>query len=227
MFQLNKLKSLRVALEQHPPRKGPVWWGKLLGMMVILAAAFQYQVLPVDPIKNASIAGVPLFTLSELAGTTSRFVSAAKGGNTGPKPVISQDGVDVKQLASWGRDTAYAVAFAPDGKSLAVGSSVGIYIYDTQDLSQTNLLATGVRVRGLAFSPDGAIIAGGLFDDSVRLWRVVDGQLLRTLKGHTDWVRAVAISPDGAYLASASDDDTMRLWRLSDGALVRTIQAGT
>ncbi len=227
MFRLSKLKSLRLVPDWHPRWKALIGWGTLLGMILTLTAAFHCQVFPADTAKNPGVVRALPFTPSELEDITSRFMEPTSLGTAGLQPAISEDGIDVRQLASWGKDTGYAVAFAPGGKLLAVGSSVGIYLYDTRDLSETNLIVTGIRVRGLAFSPDGAILAGGLFDDSVRLWRVADGQLLRTLKGHTKWVRDVAISPDGAYLASASDDDTLRLWRLSDGALVRTIQVGT
>ncbi len=227
MFRLSKLKSLRVAPDWHPRWKALIGWGTLLGMILILTAAFQCQVFPTDTAKNPGVVRVLPFTPSELESITSGFMEPTSWGTAGLQPAISQNGIDVRQLASWGKDTGYAVAFAPGGKLLAVGSSVGIYLYDTRDLSETDLIVTGVRVRGLAFSPDGAILAGGLFDDTVRLWRVADGRHLQTLKGHTNWVRDIAISPDGAYLASASDDDTVRLWRLSDGTLLRTIQVGT
>ena len=59
-------------------------------------------------------------------------------------------------------------------------------------------------------------------DHTVRLWRVADGTLLRTLTGHTDGVRSVAFAPDGALLASASGDRTVRLWRVADGTPLRT-----
>jgi WD40 repeat protein len=67
----------------------------------------------------------------------------------------------------------------------------------------------------------------GVEDDTIKLWRVSDGALVRTLTGHTYDVYSVAFSPDGSLLASGSGDDTIKLWRVSDGALVRTLTGHT
>ncbi|KOR30824.1 hypothetical protein TI04_03895 [Achromatium sp. WMS2] len=53
-------------------------------------------------------------------------------------------------------------------------------------------------VESVAFSPDGTILASASADNTIKLWRVADGALLRTLTGgHTGWVNSVAFSPDG------------------------------
>jgi len=49
------------------------------------------------------------------------------------------------------------------------------------------------------------------------LWRLCNGQLLRTIPAHTSQVDDVAFSPDGTELASASDDGTICLWDTATG----------
>jgi WD40 repeat protein len=65
----------------------------------------------------------------------------------------------------------------------------------------------------MAFSPKEEILASGLDDGTVLLWRITNNALLCTLKEHTRLVGSVAFSPDGNTLASGSWDRTVRLWQ--------------
>jgi WD40 repeat protein len=67
-------------------------------------------------------------------------------------------------------------------------------------------------VMGLAFSPDGRILASTGDDRVVRLWDLASARSLALLEDHTDGVRALAFSPDGGTLASAGNDRVVRLW---------------
>jgi WD40 repeat protein len=82
-------------------------------------------------------------------------------------------------------------------------------------------------VRSVAFSPDGRLLASGSWDDTIKLWDVATGSLVRSLSGHTDWVMSVAFSPDGRLLASGSWDDTIKLWDVATGSLVRSLSGHT
>jgi WD40 repeat protein len=79
-------------------------------------------------------------------------------------------------------------------------------------------------VLAVAFSPDGKVLATGEKDGRVRLWNVITGKELLTLRGHSNWVNSVAWSGDSLTLASGSDDNTVKLWNVQTGDCVRTLE---
>ncbi|MBW4612342.1 MAG: AAA-like domain-containing protein [Desmonostoc vinosum HA7617-LM4] len=68
-------------------------------------------------------------------------------------------------------------------------------------------------IWGVAFTPDGKIVASGSVDASVKLWKL-DGTEITTLREHTAAIRYIAISQDGTLLVSGGDDNTLILWNL-------------
>lgn len=82
------------------------------------------------------------------------------------------------------------------------------------------------RVRGLAWAPDGKILAVGAWA-TVQLWKVATGKPVAALAGHSGQVFQVAWSPDGKILASGSDDNTLRLWDSQSHAPLAVLQRTT
>ena len=68
------------------------------------------------------------------------------------------------------------------------------------------------QVDGIAFNPDGSLIASASNDGVLRLWTVGSDAPLASLIGHLGEVKSVAFSPDGLRLASGGADGVIRLW---------------
>jgi WD40 repeat protein len=79
-------------------------------------------------------------------------------------------------------------------------------------------------VRGVVFSPDGSHLATASYDETVKVWDVESGELLKTLEGHNHWVECVAYSADGKLLASGGRDVTVKIWDAESGECLHTLK---
>ncbi len=112
------------------------------------------------------------------------------------------------------RDFVSAVAFSPDGSTLASASRDGhVKLWSTASrrLSRTLTRQAG-QVGALAFSPAGDLLAAASADGKVRVWNFRRGRLVRIFGDDAAGFRSVAFSPDGRWVAAASDSGAVRLW---------------
>ncbi len=72
---------------------------------------------------------------------------------------------------------------------------------------------------------DGSRIASGSWDNTVQVWDVSSGRLLRsyTHSGYSTWINTLGWSPDGSRVSPpAPTDQTVQVWDVSNGQLLRT-----
>jgi WD40 repeat protein/serine/threonine protein kinase len=77
------------------------------------------------------------------------------------------------------------------------------------------LSGEGSGFPGVAFSPNGLVLATARWDGKVLLWDPTTGTLLRTLRGEPQGFYGVAFSPDGQFLAAANWRGTVTVWDLA------------
>jgi WD40 repeat protein len=120
-------------------------------------------------------------------------------------------------LPAAGRGRYRAVAFSPDGATLATLGADGtarMWNVTTQQEIGTPITVggTGVPAGAVAFSPSGKTLVTVGAGGQVRLWSVATHQPLGRPMAADPATMVVTFSPDGTMLATAGGDGTARLW---------------
>lgn len=111
-------------------------------------------------------------------------------------------------------NTIVSVAFDPQGRTLASGSSDGrVKLWDAEKGIQLRTLeGHDGTVFSVAFDPQGETLATGSVDRTVKRWETATGRRLRALDVYNDAILCVAFDSKGETLASAVEDETVKLW---------------
>ncbi len=106
-----------------------------------------------------------------------------------------------------------AVAFSPDGKTLAsAGADKVVRLWEVGTWKAKGVLKGHTDcVCAIAFSSDSKLLASGSFDHTARVWQLERPAKMIDIIAHEGAVLCVALSSDGLLMASGSVDSSFRV----------------
>ncbi|MBV6402195.1 MAG: hypothetical protein CNIPEHKO_02501 [Anaerolineales bacterium] len=191
--------------------------------------------LPPTPSFTPTLTFTPEPTFTATATPTPRLpVSLGTQIPISGLPISAENIDQIVELARWGKGVITDAVFSPNGKMIAVATTIGVSTYLADSLEEKVYFDTAAGVNSLAFSPDGELIATGLNDNTLKLWNTLDGALVESFDGPVDnkvgantgklEVTKVAFSPNGNMIAGGSTDGTVNVWQVSDSSLLVTLK---
>lgn len=117
-------------------------------------------------------------------------------------------------------DTTNAVAFARDGKEVAVAGTKGIRIYDFETEKVTRTIES--PATSVAYSPDGKMLASAPLNGVVKLWEAATGKEIKTLTGSL--TSSLSWSADSKLLATTTIT-TAVVWDVEAAKVKQTFDA--
>ena len=117
----------------------------------------------------------------------------------------SQSELPKAAKARFGKGGINAMQFSPDGTQLAVGTNIGVWLYD-METGEEKFLFRGM-CQSLAFSPDGRFLANGggkFFGQELQLWEIAAARPVPLIGGSFVGA-ALRFSKDSKTLVSVSN----------------------
>lgn len=125
-----------------------------------------------------------------------------------------------------------AMAYSPDGQTLATGSFREVTLWDVgKRQPKARVGGFADRVVAIAYSADGSRIATGggaaTEDGEIKLFDAAGTPAGEIKNGHSDTVFGVCFSPDGKLLATAAADKFVKVFEVPAGKLVKSFEGHT
>jgi serine/threonine protein kinase len=234
-------------------RKLPLVW--LLFVLLVLAGvsifAYQaYYATPVQPVDlpttthvatatieapkptatlTASIQDTPMPRATETVAIvpTPRSVINSSTGVTLLGTPFTFNQSSSKEVARWGIGGVNVVAWSPDGNTIILGTTSGIFMYDAQSRGLIRFIDTQFDVMVMVTSPDGSQIAAGSSNSQLGIWDAKTGQSLREFRyvppastrplGSSP-VTAIAFAPNGKTLAAGYKNGSINYFSVDQGS---------
>src|SRR5579859_6378275 len=156
-------------------------------------------------------------------------VPARAQGTTAFAKITKDNAAQLSQIAYLGRSIGWDIAWAPDGQTIALATTAGIWLYDAAALGDPKVMPRFLEghtnaVEIVAFNSDGTSLASASAD-GLWIWDVKSGKVVTKMQGTKGAPSALAYSPDGKQIAiSGSVDNTLSIWDSASGQKIATWQ---
>jgi WD40 repeat protein len=164
-----------------------------------------------------------------------RLAVSASGGSYGGRLKIWEISSTADSIDIAARRGSWILAISPDSKSIigvgGSGRTFDLNLWDAHTREVRQSFREQPRIDSVAISPDGTLLAGGLWIEktadmpakaAIRLWDLKTGTMLKTIDAHPRSIYALAFNPDGKRLASGSDT-TIKVWDVQNGVELATL----
>jgi hypothetical protein len=137
--------------------------------------------------------------------------------------MYNTDTLDLLGVLPWTEGDPFTARFSRNGAVLIVGGGVAaksghVVLFDVTTGNKITTVGDEYdAVLAADLSPDQSTVALGGPGKVLKVYATADGQLLHSMKKHTDWVTAVAYSPDGVLLASGDRQGGLWVWETKSG----------
>ena len=148
----------------------------------------------------------------------------------------SIDGEDVTMwalpegaIARLGRGRNNDVAFSPDGQYFAVGTSIGLWLYELPTLSPIALWDTARGTSAVAFSADSRWIVTYTFVENLKVWDVQSGTCVTQIEvPNKEQCPRPVFSQDGQHITTPSYERNGKIytWCARTGAQLNATEIG-
>jgi WD40 repeat protein len=120
-----------------------------------------------------------------------------------------------------------AITISPDGNYLAAGgssSAISIWQLPSAQILPNPVILPAPSTRDLLFTSHSGYLTTANGDDQIRIFRMPEGKVIKTMSGHKNVIRSLALHPDERTLFSASFDGSLRAWRFPFGTVQQKIE---
>lgn len=206
------------------PHNGPIslLWTRPGEPAVFALGAWRIDRIELPGLRQSPFLSDPEIYLGSAISNEGRLVVT-----TGARDLRVWDfAADAGCLRLGGHKGRVAAVLSPDGTAIATGDSLGsVRLWDSAD---GKLLAEWTehraRVRSLAFSADGRLIASGSIDGMLCVRERATGRCRFVAQGVNPATRrSIDFSPDGRFLAAAWQGPAFAVLRAEDGSRVAEI----